>query len=69
MIGYYLAYRSEWRSVGLCFELDYPGLRRACILDLGGGVMGMVSGILLLIIEFISVYINKKDVSSLHMYE
>ena len=60
-----MAYRDEV-GFGLCFERDLPGIRRACILDLGGGVMSMhmVLGILLLIIEFSTVYINTKDVSS-----
>ena len=49
---------------GLCF-VGSPGIRRSCILDLGGGVMSMISGVLLLIIEFASVYINQRDVSIL----
>lgn len=59
-IGYYMVYRSDV-LVGLCFDIDYPGIRRACILDLGGGVMSMVLGVLLLFIEFASAYINRKD--------
>ena len=62
VIGYYMAYRSGLQ-VGLCFASDHPGIRRACILDLGGGVMSMSLGVLLLFIEFASAYINRKDVS------
>ena len=63
-IGYYMVYRSEFQ-IGLCFASDHPGIRRACILDLGGGVMSMSLGVLLLFIEFASAYINRKDVSFL----
>ena len=63
-IGYYMVYRSQLQ-LGLCFEVDHPGIRRACILDLGGGVMSMVLGVILLLIEFASAYINRKDVSCL----
>ena len=64
-IGYYMVYREI--QIGLCFESEHPGLGRACILDLGGGVMSMVLGILLLLFEFASAYINQRDVSCLHL--
>lgn len=50
-------------GLGLCYHSDLPGIRRACILDLGGGVVSMVLGILFLMIEFTTVFINVKDVS------
>jgi len=62
-IGYYMAYRGEHQSIGLCFVPKSPGLRRACILDLTGGVMSILIGVLLLIIDFVSAYLNKNDVS------
>ena len=62
-IGYYMVYREI--QIGLCFELEHPGLGRACILDLGGGVMSMVLGILLLLFELASAYIDRRDVSFL----
>ena len=60
-IGYAMVYRGDYNE-GLCIY-GPPGIRRACILDLGGGVMSMTLGILLLIIELVSAYINQKDVS------
>ena len=56
-----MAYRND-HSEGLCFT-GTPGIRRACILDLGGGMMSMMLGVLLLLIELASAYINQKDVS------
>ena len=50
-------------GVGICFDAKYPGIRRACILDLAGGVMSISLGVLLLIIECCSAYINETDVS------
>ena len=61
-IGYAMVYRDYYDGEGLCFN-GPPGIRRACILDLGGGVMSMTLGVLLLIIELVSAYINQKDVS------
>ena len=58
--GYAMVYSDE--EDGLC-SYGPPGIRRACILDLGGGVMSMTLGVLLLIIELASAYINQKDVS------
>ena len=60
-IGYYMVYR-DFDDSGLCI-VGPPGIRRACLLDLGGGVMSMTLGVLLLIIELASAYINQKDVS------
>ena len=50
-------------GVGICFDAKYPGIRRACILDMIGGVMSISFGSLLLIIECFSAYINQRDVS------
>ena len=61
-IGYTPAYR-DYYSIGLCF-FGTPGIQRACILDLGGGMMSMMLGVLLLLIELASAYINQKDVSN-----
>ena len=60
-IGYAMVYRDD-HIKGLCID-GPPGIRRACLLDLGGGVMSMTLGVLLLIIELASAYINQKDVS------
>jgi len=57
-----MVYRED-QNIGLCFDLEYPGIRRACILDLTGGVMSIQISVLLLIIEFISAFLNKNDVS------
>lgn len=57
-----MSYGSEL-AFGLCFVDNYPGIRRACLLDLTGGVMGIIMGILLMMIEFISAYLNENDVS------
>ena len=56
-----MVYRSE-NGIGLCLNEELPGIRRACVLDLVGGMMSMVLGVLLLIIELVSAYINQKDV-------
>ena len=61
-IGYYLVYR-ENTSIGFCFVLEYPGIRRACVLDLAGGVMSILISVMILMIEFFSAYLNKNDVS------
>ena len=60
-IGYAMVYRDD-HVKGLCID-GPPGIRRACLLDLCGGVMSMTLGVLLLIIELASAYINQKDVS------
>jgi len=57
-----MAYRKN-KLVGLCFTEESPGIRRACILDLTGGVMSILISVLLLIIDFVSAYLNKNDVS------
>ena len=62
VVGYYFEY-SEETSIGLCFSVEYPALRRACTLDLTAGVMGILVGSLLLITELVSAYINQRDVS------
>ena len=56
-----MAYNSD--LFGLCYVTELSGIQRACILDLGGGVVSMVLGILFLVIEFTTVFINTKDVS------
>jgi len=61
-IGYYMVYRED-QNIGLCFAPESPGIRRACILDLTGGVMSIQISVLLLMIEFVSAYLNKNDVS------
>ena len=64
-IGYYMVYREE-PSIGMCFIPEYPGIRRACVLDLTGGVMSILISVLLIMIEFFSVYINRNDVSCIN---
>ena len=71
MVGYYFEYNDNYEPVdndnyepvGLCFSVEYPALRRACTLDLTAGVMGILTGSLLLITELVSAYINQRDVS------
>ena len=62
-----MAYRNLDKNqdygVGICFDAKYPGIRRACILDMVGSVMSISLGSLLLIIECFSAYINQRDVS------
>ncbi|XP_065899570.1 uncharacterized protein [Dysidea avara] len=60
VVGYYFEY-NEQLPVGLCFCTEYPALRRACTLDLTAGVMGILVGSLLLIIELVAAYINQRD--------
>lgn len=50
-------------GVGICFDAKYPGIRRACLLDMVGGVMSVTLGGLLIIVECFSAYINERDVS------
>jgi len=57
-----MAYR-DYQKFGLCFAPKSPGIRRACILDLTGGVMSILISVLLLMIDFVSAYLNKNDVS------
>ena len=64
VIGYYMAYRED-QSIGLCFVEKYPGIRRACILDLTGGVMSILISVMILMMEFFSAYLNKNDVCEL----
>ena len=63
-VGYYMVYR-ENQDVGLCFVDKYPGIRRACMLDLTGGVMSILISILLIMIEFFCAYVNTNDVRKL----
>ena len=63
VVGYYFEYNDNYAPVGLCFNVEYPALRRACTLDLTAGVMGILTGSLLLITELVSAYINQRDVS------
>ena len=49
--------------MGLCYIEDYPGIRRACVLDLTGGVMSILISVMILMVEFFSAYLNKNDVS------
>ena len=67
-IGYYMVYR-EGKSLGLCYVVEYPGIRRACVLDLTGGVMSILISVMILMVEFFSAYLNKNDVGcSDHIY-
>jgi len=61
-IGYYYAYDDD-TSFGLCYEANYPSLRRTCLFDMMGSVLAMVMAFLLLILECASAYINQRDVS------
>ena len=61
-IGYYMVYRKD-EPFGLCFSPEYPGIRRACVLDLTGGVMSILISVLFIMIECVSAYLNKPDVS------
>ena len=61
-IGYYFVY-SEEANLGICFITEYPGIRRACLLDLTGGVMSILVSVLILMMELFSAYLNKNDVS------
>ena len=70
-VGYFMAYRNldnaievQDYGVGICFDAKYPGIRRACILDLVGGIMSISLGGLLIIVECFSAYINRRDVST-----
>ena len=56
-----MVYRSE-EIIGMCFS-STPGIRRACVLDLTGGVMSILISVLLIMIEFFSAYLNRNDVS------
>ena len=51
--------------LGVCFDGEHPGIRRACLLDLTGGVMSILLSIMFLFIELFSAYLNKNDVSQL----
>ena len=65
-IGYYMVYRNTWwdnYGVGMCFDGWYPGIRRACLLDLTGGVMSILLSVMFLFIELFSAYLNRNDVS------
>ena len=42
---------------------DHPGIRRACVLDLTGGVMSILISVLFIMIECVFAYLNKPDVS------
>ena len=64
-IGYYVVYRED-PSFGMCFIPEFPGIRRACVLDLTGGVMSILISVLLIMIEFFSAYVNKNDVSCIN---
>ena len=55
------------QSIGLCFNDKYPGIRRACVLDLTGGVMSILLSIFLIMIEFFSAYLDDDDVSYVHV--
>ena len=61
-IGYYFVY-SEELSVGMCFIDEYPGIRRACLLDLTGSVMSILVSVLILVMQLFSAYLNRNDVS------
>ena len=61
-IGYYFVYSKE-SSFGMCFIPQYPGIRRACLLDLTGGVMSILVSVLILVMQLFSAYINRNDVS------
>lgn len=50
-------------GVGICFDAKYPDIRRTCILDMVGGVLTISLGVLLLMVECFSAYINQRDVS------
>ena len=69
-VGYFMTYRNldnveenQDYGVGICFDAKYPGIRRACILDMIGGVMSILLGGLLIMVECFSAYINQRDVS------
>jgi len=55
-------------GVGICFDAKYPGIRRACVLDMIGGVMSISLGGLLIILECFSAYINQRDVSLVFIF-
>ena len=55
-----MVYRDE-ELIGLCFST--PGIRRACVLDLTGGVMSILISVIFMAIEFFSAYLNRNDVS------
>ena len=57
-----MVYRDD-DSFGMCFIPEYPGIRRACVLDLTGGVMSILISALFIMIECVSAYLNKSDVS------
>jgi len=63
VIGYYYAY-SEHVAVGLCQVEKWPSLRRTCILDMTGAVMAVMVAFVIMLFEFVSAYINRRDVSS-----
>ena len=66
LIGYYYAYNDD-TSVGLCYEIGYPSLRRTCLFDMMGSVLAMVIAFVLLVLECASAYINQRDVSIVYV--
>ena len=63
-----MVYRDD-EPFGICFIPEHPGIRRACVLDLTGGVMSILISALFIMIECVSAYLNKSDVSYVIMVQ
>ena len=64
VVGYYYEFSDKTRF-GLCLYTEgYPGIRLSCTLNWAGGVMGVLLGVSVMIIECVATYINQRDVSA-----